>query len=262
MLVRCSKFHCFEVGRLREIDEHGDFRIVMPPDTCSYLPDEVSSLEYRVSDTMTAERFETLLARGWRRFANYYFRPACPACVKCRSLRIDVNAFTPTRSQRKAVRKNAGVELRIGRPTATAAHIDLFNRYHADMHERRNWPKREITVGEYIEGFLGEAPFGREYVYYFEGELIAVGLVDETPNASSSAYFYHCPTWRDRGIGTYSMVREVEVAKAAGRSWHYLGYWIEQCGSMAYKSRYGPHELLAEYVSDHEIPVWARPNEE
>ena len=246
---------------MREIDEHGDFRIVMPPDVCSYLPDEVSSLEYRISKTMTTERFEELLARGWRRFANYYFRPACPNCQKCRSLRVDVNAFQPTKSQRRAMKKGAAVEVKVRQPTATVEHIDLFNRYHADMHQRRGWPHREMAADEYIDGFLGDVSFGREYAYFFEGELIGIGLIDETPNASSSAYFYHAPEWRDKAIGTFSLIRELEIAKAAGRTYHYLGYWIRECGSMAYKNRYGPHELLADYIGDREQPIWSRPTD-
>ena len=243
---------------MSELDEHGDFRIVMPPDTCSYLPGETSSLEYRVSSSMTAERFEQLLARGWRRFANYYFRPACHSCRQCRSLRVDVRSFAPTKSQRRSIRRNAGVELEIREPTATGGHIDLFNRYHADMHERRGWPHRQISVNEYIDGFIGSATFAREYLYFFEDELIAVGLVDETRYASSSAYFYHAPEWRDRGIGTFSMLKELEVARLSGREYHYLGYWIQDCPSMAYKNRYGPHELLNEYIGDDELPIWSK----
>lgn len=242
---------------MAEIDEYGDYRIVMSPDTCSYLPGEISSLEYRVSNTMTAERFERLMARGWRRFANYYFRPACATCRECRSLRVDVNTFAPTKSQRRTIKRHVGVELEIREPTVTSSHVDLFNRYHIDMHKRRDWPHKVITASEYLDGFIGSATFAREYLYFFEDELIAVGLVDETENASSSAYFYHAPEWRSRGIGTYSMLRELEVAKAAGRSHHYLGYWIQDCPSMAYKNRYGPHELLDDLVADDEPPVWS-----
>lgn len=244
---------------MTELDEHGDFRIVMPPDQCSYLPGEISSLEYRVSQNMTSERFEQLLARGWRRFANYYFRPACPTCTQCRSLRIDVASFRPTKSQRRAVKRNQQVELRVQSPTASAAHIDLFNRYHADMHLRRGWPDRTITPMEYVDGFIGSVSFAREYLYFFENELVAVGLVDEAENASSSAYFYHAPEWRDRSLGTFSMIRELEEARKAGRSHHYLGYWIRDCPSMAYKNRFGPHELLDEHVADAEPPSWTDP---
>ena len=59
-----------------------------PPSQCGYLPTERASLEYRVLMDVTAAQHEALLARGWRRFGCEWFRPVCPACTACRSLRI------------------------------------------------------------------------------------------------------------------------------------------------------------------------------
>ncbi len=239
------------------IDEHGDLRIVMPPGQCSYLPGQQSALEYRVAAHMTPERFSRLLARGWRRFAGHYFRPACPTCRECRSLRVDVEAFRPSKSQRRVWRRNADVQLVIQSPTVTSTHLDLFNRYHADMQQRRGWPHRQTSAEEYISSFVGDVPFGREYLYYAGGRLIGVGLVDVLPAVSSSAYFYHDPAWRDGSPGTYSMLAELHTAKQAGRQFHYLGYWIRDCLSMAYKNRFRPHQLLREYVDDSDQPEWS-----
>jgi len=56
---------------------------------------------------MTAEAYRELLRRGWRRFGLDFFRPACPRCVKCRSLRIDVPEFKPSSSQQRNLRRNS-----------------------------------------------------------------------------------------------------------------------------------------------------------
>lgn len=236
---------------------HDELRIISPPDTCSYLPAETSSLEYVIPKTMTAGRFEALLARGWRRFGDYYFRPKCPGCTACRPLRIDLTAFRRTKSQRRAVRKNSHIRLLVQRPSVTEEHIDVFNQYHADMHLRRDWPLRRITVDEYVEGFIGnDVGLGYEFLYFDDNRLMGVGLVDQTPGVSSGAYFYHRPEWRDASPGTYSLLCELEYAREHGRRFHYLGYWIRDCPSMAYKSRFGPHELLESFVREDEEPVW------
>ncbi len=65
------------------------------PYTCPYLPYETASLDYRIAEDMSAEAYHELLRRGWRRFGFDFFRPACPRCVKCRSLRIDVQELSP-----------------------------------------------------------------------------------------------------------------------------------------------------------------------
>ena len=39
-------------------------------------------------------------------------------------------------------------------PTITDEHIQLYNAYHLDMHQRRQWPFREITQDQYFESFI------------------------------------------------------------------------------------------------------------
>lgn len=234
-----------------------DFRIKTPPNRCSYLGDRDAVLEYRIVVRLTEDEYARLLQRGWRRHGLYIFRPSCPTCSECRSLRVTVRDFRASKSQRRTIRKNQSISLRIQPPTITSKHIDIFNRYHADMRKRRNWPDHQINAEEYYEAFLrGEYPFEREFLYYSNDRLIAVGLVDVTPTASSSIYFFHDPDVRDLGIGTFSMLQEIDYAAQQGIEHHYLGYWIKDCPSMAYKNRYQPHELLESQVGDAEQPRW------
>lgn len=234
-----------------------------PPGACSYLPDETASLEYRYLLDIAPAEFEAMLARGWRRQGACFFRPRCPRCVKCRSLRVDVEAFTPTKSQRRSLKKNADVRLVVREPSLTKEHLAVFDAYHADMHDRRGWTREPTTAEEYSRTFLaGHFAFAKEFLYLRGRELIGVGLVDVTPAAMSSIYFYHRPDWRPLGPGTFSALKEIEFARQTGRRWFYLGYWIAENPSMAYKNRFTPHEILERYVGDDEPPVWRRPVEQ
>src|SRR6266851_3419485 len=94
-------------------------RFRTPLYTCSYLPYEIASLEYRILAGVTARAYQDLLQRGWRRFGQDFFRPACPQCVKCRSLRIKVDEFKPSRSQRRAMQHNSRIRVVIQAPTVT-----------------------------------------------------------------------------------------------------------------------------------------------
>ena len=234
------------------------YRAKSPRGSCGYLPDETSSLDYRLIATLGTPAYAEMLRRGWRRHGISFFRPACPSCRKCRSLRVDVARFAPSKSQRRTLRRNAGVRLDVRRhPSTDPEQIALFNAYHADMHRRRGWPENETTADDYIESFLlGNWEFSREFRYYEGDRLIGLGLVDELPDALSSVYFYHDPAWRSAGPGTYSVLREIESAQQTGKRWLYLGYWISDCQSMSYKSQYEPHEVLAQYVRDDEEPQW------
>jgi leucyl-tRNA---protein transferase len=236
---------------------HVLFEANSPPALCPYLPRETASLRYRIITSLSAGEYQELLRRGWRRHGCSFFRPDCPQCVECRSLRVDVSRFRPTKSQRRCLRRNAGVRVVVRRPTVTAEHLWLFNAYHADMHRRRGWPHRAVDADEYQESFLSGAwSFAREFLYHRDGRLAGVGLVDAAPEGLSSVYFYHDPAWRPLGPGTFTNLKEIEHARPTGRRYHYLGYWIAGCPSMSYKNRFGPHEILARYPGDDEEPEW------
>src|SRR5262245_25468611 len=124
-------------------------RFRTPPYTCSYLPSEIASLEYRILGGVTASSYQDLLRRGWRRFGEDFFRPACRLCAKCRSLRVNVEEFRPSRSQRRALRHNSQVRVVVQTPTVTTDHLQLYNAYHEDMHRRRGWRWQTMTEESY-----------------------------------------------------------------------------------------------------------------
>src|SRR5207247_9475588 len=124
-------------------------RYTTPPARCGYLPTECASLAYRVLVDVTPAQHDALLSRGWRRFGCEWFRPVCPACTACRSLRIPLATFTPSRSQRRALRGDATVQVVMQGPPITGAPLRLYNAYHAAMHTQQGWPSDPI----YPRGF-------------------------------------------------------------------------------------------------------------
>jgi leucyl-tRNA---protein transferase len=227
------------------------------PYQCGYLSAETARLRYRVLIGVTAEQHEALLTRGWRRFGYEWFRPVCPACSACRSLRIPVAAFTPSRSQRRTLQRNRDIHVVVQAPTITDEHVQLYNAYHADMQQRRGWPRDRITPLTYFQRYIGgEWAFAREFLYYKHNRLVGVGLADLTPRALSSVYFFHDPAWRPLAPGVFSVLQQLAYAQRQGLQYHYMGYWIAACPSMAYKAQYRPHELLAWYPPDDIDPEW------
>lgn len=227
---------------------------------CSYLPNRSARLEYRTVNLITKSAFGHLLERGWRRFGRELFRPVCRQCQECRPLRVLVDQYSPSKSQRRAVKRNANIQIVVRPPQLTVDHIRLFNAYHQDMHHRKGWSHVPISPAAYRYMFLGgDDGFAREFLYIDEGRLVGVGIVDVVGDAISSAYFFHDPQWRSQGPGVFSMVKEWEFAREHGLRHQYLGFWIKDCPSMSYKANYGPFELLSEFVEDDEIPEWKAP---
>lgn len=239
---------------------HDLIRFVTEPSPCPYLSSETAQLEYRVPTELDTDSLEKLIERGWRRFGNYVFRPRCAACRKCRPLRILLNQFRPSRSQRRVLNKNARIEVSITRPHVTDEHVALFNAYHRDMTIRRQWPENPTSFQNYYESFIGgHYPFAHEFQYRENERLIGVGLVDVMNQSLSSVYFYHDPAWRKRAPGTFSILTEISWGISQSLRYSYLGYWIQENQSMNYKARFEPHELLDECVDTNDSPRWSLP---
>ena len=232
-------------------------RLIEEPRVCSYLPEQSASLEYRILQGLSPSEYEDLLARGYRRFGRQVFRPQCPGCDQCVSVRVLVQSFEPSAGQRRVLRRNSSV-CTVREPVyVTDRHVELYNRYHAFMAEERGWRKDAINRSDYYESFVAAgAGFASQWLFYDGHKLLGVALMDETPQAISLVYYFHDPDWRRASPGTFAILTQLDYAKSSGKTWAYPGYWIPANQSMAYKARFRPFERLDSQPADGEQPRW------
>lgn len=228
-----------------------------PEETCVYLPEQRSRMHHRLIDRCTPEAYQSMLERGWRRFGKVFFRPVCARCTACRSLRLDVDVFRPSRSMRRTLKRNEDLRTEVHPAGMTLDHLDLYLRYHQDMSTRKGWREKQVSPSEYFQSFVeGAGSFGQEIRYLDDERLVGVALVDVLPNALSAVYCYYEPSQRHRSLGVFSVLKQVELARHLGRQHVYLGYWIADNASMRYKARYRPHELLQGRPEETQMPCW------
>lgn len=221
------------------------FQYLAPAGPCGYLPDQSWRLEYEVFSALSAEEYMGRLLQGWRRFGNTLFRPRCPACNACQSLRVLVDRFRPDRSQRRARQANQGTELRIGRPSITRAKLELYDKYHAHQARERGWPIHDVQDSmAYANSFVDNPFTTEEWRYYVRDQLVGVGYVDVLPGGLSAIYFFYDPAYRQRSLGTWNILCLVDQAAAYHRPYLYLGYYVAGSRSMVYKARFVPNEVL------------------
>jgi leucyl-tRNA---protein transferase len=234
-------------------------RIVEKPRTCAYLPAESASLEVRVMLDVTPEELDALLERAWRRFGPIYFRPACRDCGECVSLRVPVERFVLSRSQRRVARACAGLRRVVGRPIVDTERLELYARWHADRERARGWEPNPQSRDRYGMEFAFPHPCAREATFYDDergGRLVGVGLHDETPRALSAAFFFHDPAYARMSLGTANVLWLLADAAASGRRYLYLGYRVAGCPSLRYKEAFRPHELLSGRPAMDEVAEW------
>ncbi len=216
-------------------------RNVTPETPCPYLPGRDSRNEVYSADQLDGAFYEALLARGFRRSGRIVFRPRCRGCHECRQLRVLVDEFTPSRSMRRVLRRNADVRVDVAESMATAEKFAIYQRYLDGQHD--NTMSRSYDA---FHDFLYDSPMETfEFQYHLGERLIGVSVVDKCPGGLSSVYMYFDPDHRERSLGTFSVEKEIRYCQEEGLSYYYLGFYVAQGKTMAYKARFRPNQILA-----------------
>ncbi len=225
---------------------------------CSYFKDKISDIRYKYMENCSSQEQLKMLERGWRRFGNMHFVPECKACNECKTMRIDVEKFQFSKSQKRVLNKNKNTDVYIQKPTLTYEHIDLFNKYHKVMTEKKNWSENIIDVQEYNNSYVrGAHDYGKEILYFRDNKLIGVALSDILPGAMSAVYCYYDHDYENLSIGQFSILAQISIAKQNKIPYLYLGYWIKDHFSMGYKEKYKPFEVLENRPALNEETIWS-----
>ncbi|CAR29494.1 hypothetical protein ZYGR_0AD01760 [Zygosaccharomyces rouxii] len=75
--------------------------------------------------------------------------------------------------------------------------------------------------------------------YYYNGNLIAIAVIDILPSGISSVYFIWDPEYGKLSLGKLSALRELAISSKINRKHYYMGYYIQDCPKMNYKGKYG-----------------------
>jgi len=212
---------------------------------CSYLDNLKQKTYYKVIENCSINECQELIERGFRRFGKMYFRPICSTCSECKSIKIDVDNFKFSKSQRRVLKKASHIKSYIQKPTLTQEHLDLFKKYHLYMKDKKNWEYSESTPQGYHSSFVdGHNQFGYEILYYDEDKLIGVDLIDILEDGISSIYFYYDTDYMHLSLGKLSLYNQILYAKEVKLKWIYLGYYVKDCPSLSYKDHYKPYLTL------------------
>jgi arginine-tRNA-protein transferase len=85
-----------------------------------------------------------------------------------------------------------------------------------------------------------------ELSYFVDSTLVGVAICDRSNDAVSAVYCCYDPDFSELSIGTYSILKQLQLCAEWELSHLYLGLYISGCESMEYKARFLPHERLIE----------------
>ena len=210
---------------------------------CGYFPDRIAQdLVIDPQDPWLSERFRHALGWGFRRSGNIVYRPDCATCHACRPVRIPVATFRPNRAQRRCLQRNASVDLRVCQAARTEEQFALYRKYLRARHVAGGMDgHNELDFDQFLIGEWTDTKFleMRE-----NGQLIGVAVTDRVEDALSAVYTFYDPDLDARSLGTYGILKQVELAVQEHLPYLYLGYWIENHPKMHYKRNFHGVETL------------------
>jgi arginine-tRNA-protein transferase len=213
---------------------------------CPYLHDRVARMPMRLPcRRLRPTELDERLQAGDRRQGIVLYRTACPACHACQPIRLDLERFTPSHGHRRVLRaSDRRLTVSVGPPMVDDRRVELYNLHKVGRGLCDGQPA--IDREGYEDFLVRSCCESLELRYTLGHELVGVAITDRGRHALSAVYCFYDPRHARFSLGTYSILKQVELARGLGLRHLYLGLYIADSAHMAYKGRYLPHERMIE----------------
>ena len=208
---------------------------------CSYLDDRnsVSAFANPHID-MDMQTYNELIQHGFRRSGGYVYRPHCPSCHECVSVRVPLKKQKFTRNELRTIRRNSDLTVTFLKGKFREEHFELYKRYINSRHN--DGSMANPSKADYHRFLICDWTDTMFIEFRLNKQLIAVAVSDVLSTGLSAVYTFFDPEYAARSLGHFAILSQISEAKSRDLDYLYLGYWIKDCDKMSYKRRYKPLE--------------------
>ncbi len=214
------------------------------PCACPYLRDRVARMPLRLpTRRLRRTEVDQRLMTGDRRQGLVLYRTHCPTCSACVPIRIPVASFELNRTHRRVLsRGDRELQLTVGAPVLDQQRVDLYNAHK----QARGLAEGQspIDLEGYEDFLVNSCCESFELRYHLDGKLVGIAITDRGQRALSAVYCFYDPGMARWSVGTYSILKQIELCRRLGLAYLYLGLYIEESPAMRYKATFLPHEQL------------------
>ena len=187
---------------------------------------------------------DELWAEGWRHFGIIFvrYRTAIHSGKRYTvlPLRVDLERFTLSRSQKRVLAKNRDTKVILRPSSVDGAKELLFEKHRARFDE---------NVPDSLFNFLSPNPAAvpcpnLELCVYLGNKLLGVTFLDVGATATSAVYAIFDPEEAKRSLGILMMLHSIEFSRAQACRYYYPGYAYREPFTYDYKKRFTGLEYL------------------
>ncbi len=184
------------------------------------------------------EQMDALWAEGWRHFGCYFFRydrlEQAGRTFTVLPLRLPLSDFGPSKSQRRILKRNEDLTIRVLPAFVNEAALDLFERHKTRF---------QTNVPESLFTFISEQPDRApcpclSLCLYHRDELVGLSYLDVGKRACSSVYQMFEPDEEKRSLGVLMILLAIRLSAEMGKSLYYPGYAYVEPSHYDYKKKF------------------------
>lgn len=189
------------------------------------------------------EEMDALWNDGWRNFGVEFFRYSLTFYLgeiqKVIPLRIRLADFTFSESQRRVLRKNANLQVKIRPADITPEKEALFQRHKVRF--RQDVP---FSIYNFLSAVsTATLPCNTNEVCIYDGDrILAVSFLGIGTHSTSATYAMFEPEESKRSLGILMILKEIEYSIEQGKDYLHLGYAYEGPSFYDYKKRFSALE--------------------
>lgn len=241
--MRFGDLHLLNQGYRRTLQFY-----MTAPAPCPYLEGRKERKAFTNLTIPDADAVHNALSQaGFRRSQTIAYRPTCPSCNACRSVRVPVRDFEPDRRWRRVLSRNRDIVASPARNDANREQFRLLKTYLDARHE--DGGMSAMTYRDYAS-MVSDSPVQSLVIEYRMGDgpdapLVATSITDILRDGLSMVYSFFDPACSARSLGTLMVLEHIARTAELGLPHLYLGYWVAGSPKMDYKRQYWPLEVLS-----------------
>jgi arginine-tRNA-protein transferase len=211
---------------------------------CNYLAEPEERLVFTLPEQpLSPELYMQLMRYNFRRSSAQLYRPYCPECQACQSVRLATPEFSLSASQKRQLTRavKAGWQWRWQQTPEANVYFDLYQRYIAARHaDGVMFPADISHLQQLLDCHWLAVTIFEQYI---DDKLVGAMILDHVPDGISLVYSFFEPD-SEFSLGTLAILGAHQLCQQQNWEFLYLGYWVDGSPKMAYKSKFRPQQRL------------------
>jgi leucyl-tRNA---protein transferase len=195
--------------------------------------------EYFYADHVPPALMDRALAAGWRHFGSYFFRYSRNGANHVLPLRVRLEDFQFSTSQKRVRKRNANLECVIRDAVIDDAKHELFELHSVRFSE--NVPESILT---FLDPDPARVCVTKEICLYKNGRLIGAHFLDVGESSTSSVYSIYDPNESKHSLGIDLILRSIAYSLELDKRLYYPGYAYREPSAYDYKKKLSALEVF------------------